>query len=85
MLSMRKRNGPTGIRRVTLGVLLALGTLGATGLSADDQAKIEAASRHAAIVKASKIPAAAQDYLNFLFSAQAKAAFEKYGFTVATP
>jgi molybdate transport system substrate-binding protein len=37
-----------------------------------------------AIVKASKIPAAAQDYLNFLFRAQAKAAFEKYGFTMVS-
>jgi molybdate transport system substrate-binding protein len=37
-----------------------------------------------AIIKASKIPDAAKDYLNFLFSAQAKAVFEKYGFTVVS-
>ena len=35
-----------------------------------------------AVVKASKNPDAAKDYLNFLFSAQAKAVFEKYGFTM---
>jgi molybdate transport system substrate-binding protein len=37
-----------------------------------------------AVVKASKIPEAAKDYLNFLFSDQAKAVFEKYGFTAAS-
>ena len=36
----------------------------------------------AAVIKASKIPDAAKDYLDFLFSAQAKTVFEKYGFTV---
>ncbi|MDD5700918.1 MAG: molybdate ABC transporter substrate-binding protein [Dehalococcoidales bacterium] len=34
-----------------------------------------------AVIKASRIPDAANDYLNFLFSVQAKTAFEKYGFT----
>ena len=34
-----------------------------------------------AVIKASKIPDAAKDYLNFLFSTQGKAVFEKYGFT----
>jgi molybdate transport system substrate-binding protein len=38
----------------------------------------------AAVVQASKNPAVAQDYLNFLFSDQAKALFVKYGFTMAT-
>jgi molybdate transport system substrate-binding protein len=37
-----------------------------------------------AVIKASKNPDAAKDYLNFLFSAQAKAVFEKYGFTVVS-
>ena len=36
-----------------------------------------------AVIKASKSPEAAKDYLNFLFNAQAKAVFEKYGFTMA--
>lgn len=36
----------------------------------------------AAVIKASKIPDAAREYLNFLFSAQAGTVFEKYGFTV---
>lgn len=35
-----------------------------------------------AVVKASKIPDSARDYLKFLFQNQAKAVFEKYGFTV---
>ena len=35
-----------------------------------------------AVIKASKIPEAAKEYLNFLFSTQAKTVFEKYGFTV---
>ena len=35
-----------------------------------------------AVIKASKIPDAAKEYLNFLFSPQAKTVFEKYGFTV---
>jgi molybdate transport system substrate-binding protein len=34
-----------------------------------------------AVIKASKNPDAAKTYLNFLFSAQAKIVFEKYGFT----
>jgi molybdate transport system substrate-binding protein len=38
----------------------------------------------AAVVKASKIPDAAKDYLNFLFGSQAKGVFEKYGFTVVS-
>jgi molybdate transport system substrate-binding protein len=37
----------------------------------------------AAIVQSSKNPSVAQNYLNFLFSAQAKALFVKYGFTTA--
>ncbi len=37
-----------------------------------------------AVIKASKNPDAAKDYLNFLFSAQAKAVFEKYGFTMVS-
>ncbi|RJO60512.1 MAG: molybdate ABC transporter substrate-binding protein [Dehalococcoidia bacterium] len=36
-----------------------------------------------AIIKASKNADAAQDYVNFLSSAQAKAVFEKFGFTLA--
>ena len=35
-----------------------------------------------AVIKASKIPDAAKEYLNFLFSPQAKTVFEKYGFTM---
>ncbi len=35
----------------------------------------------AAVIKASRIPDAANDYLDFLFSVQAKTVFEKYGFT----
>jgi len=35
-----------------------------------------------AVVKASKSPDAAKNYVNFLFGSQAKAVFEKYGFTV---
>ncbi|MDO8715207.1 MAG: molybdate ABC transporter substrate-binding protein, partial [Dehalococcoidales bacterium] len=35
-----------------------------------------------AVLKASKIPDAAKEYLNFLFSTQAKTVFEKYGFTM---
>lgn len=35
-----------------------------------------------AVIKASKVPDAAKEYLNFLFSTQAKTVFEKYGFTV---
>ncbi len=41
MLSMGKRNGPTEVRRVTLGILLALGTLGVTGLSADERSTVK--------------------------------------------
>jgi molybdate transport system substrate-binding protein len=37
----------------------------------------------AAIIKASKVATAAQDYLNFLSSTQAKAIFVKYGFAIA--
>jgi molybdate transport system substrate-binding protein len=37
----------------------------------------------AAIIKASKIAAAAQDYVSFLASAQARAIFVKYGFAAA--
>jgi molybdate transport system substrate-binding protein len=37
----------------------------------------------AAVIKDSKVPGAAQDYLDFLFSARAKTVFEKYGFTPA--
>jgi molybdate transport system substrate-binding protein len=37
----------------------------------------------AAILKASKYADAAQDYMNFLSSAQAKTIFEKYGFAMA--
>jgi molybdate transport system substrate-binding protein len=37
-----------------------------------------------AVIKASKITGVAQDYVNFLFSAQAKTCFEKYGFTLVT-
>jgi molybdate transport system substrate-binding protein len=36
----------------------------------------------AAVVRASKNPEVAKHYLNFLFGAQAKTIFEKYGFTV---
>ncbi len=36
-----------------------------------------------AVVAASKNPAAAKDYINFLFGAQAKTSFEKFGFTLA--
>jgi molybdate transport system substrate-binding protein len=36
-----------------------------------------------AVVAATKVKEAAKDYENFLFSAEAKAIFEKYGFTVA--
>jgi molybdate transport system substrate-binding protein len=36
-----------------------------------------------AVVKASKNPDAARDYENFLFSYQAEAVFEKYGFSMA--
>jgi molybdate transport system substrate-binding protein len=36
-----------------------------------------------AVIKASKIPDDAKEYINFLFSAQAKAVFEKYGFSIA--
>jgi molybdate transport system substrate-binding protein len=36
-----------------------------------------------AVIKASKVSDTAKDYLKFLFSAQAKPVFEKYGFTVA--
>jgi molybdate transport system substrate-binding protein len=35
-----------------------------------------------AVVKASKVPDAAKGYIDFLFGTQAKALFEKYGFTV---
>lgn len=35
-----------------------------------------------AVIKAGKVPDAAKEYLNFLFSTQAKTVFEKYGFTV---
>jgi molybdate transport system substrate-binding protein len=35
------------------------------------------------IIKASKNPNAAKDYVSFLFGAQAKAVFEKYGFSLA--
>ncbi|HSW58511.1 MAG TPA: molybdate ABC transporter substrate-binding protein, partial [Dehalococcoidales bacterium] len=38
----------------------------------------------AAIIKASKVSDAAMDYLNFLFSSQAKAVFEKFGFSMAS-
>jgi molybdate transport system substrate-binding protein len=37
-----------------------------------------------AVMRASKIPDAAKDYLNFLFGTQAKAVFEQYGFTVVS-
>jgi molybdate transport system substrate-binding protein len=37
----------------------------------------------AAVIKASQNPEVAKHYLNFLFSAQAKAIFEKYGFSMA--
>ena len=37
-----------------------------------------------AIIKASKVATAAQDYLNFLSSAQAKAIFVKYGFATVS-
>jgi molybdate transport system substrate-binding protein len=37
-----------------------------------------------AVIKGSKNPDAAKDYLNFLFSDQAKAIFIKYGFTMAS-
>jgi molybdate transport system substrate-binding protein len=36
----------------------------------------------AAVIKASKVPDAAREYVNFLSSAEAKAVFEKHGFTV---
>jgi molybdate transport system substrate-binding protein len=35
-----------------------------------------------AVIKTSKNPDAATEYINFLFSAQAKTVFEKYGFTL---
>ena len=38
-----------------------------------------------AVLAASKHPDAALDYVNFLFGAQAKASFEKYGFTPVAP
>ena len=38
----------------------------------------------AAIIKASKVASAAQDYITFLSSAQAKAIFVKYGFAIAS-
>jgi molybdate transport system substrate-binding protein len=38
----------------------------------------------AAVVAPSKNSSAAQDYLNFLFSSQAKTIFEKYGFSLAS-
>jgi molybdate transport system substrate-binding protein len=38
-----------------------------------------------AIVKTSKNPDAAKDYENFLFNNQAKAVFEKYGFSIVSP
>ena len=37
-----------------------------------------------AIIKASKIPDVARDYEEFLSGSQAKAVFEKYGFSVVT-
>ena len=37
-----------------------------------------------AVMKAAKVPDAARDYINFLFGPQAKAAFEKYGFTAVS-
>ncbi len=37
-----------------------------------------------AVIKASKVPDTAKNYVNFLFGAQAKAVFEKYGFTLAS-
>ena len=37
-----------------------------------------------AVIKASKNPDTAKDYINFLFGAQAKTAFEKYGFTLVS-
>ncbi len=37
-----------------------------------------------AVIKASKNPDSAKDYENFLFSNQAKAVFEKYGFTLVS-
>jgi molybdate transport system substrate-binding protein len=37
-----------------------------------------------AVIKASKNPDTAKNYLDFLFSAQAKALFEKYGFTIVS-
>lgn len=36
-----------------------------------------------AVIKATKIPDAARKYMDFLFSAQAKAVFKKYGFSMA--
>ena len=39
--------------------------------------------RCAAIIKASKVAAAAQEYLNYLSGTAAKAIFEKYGFAIA--
>jgi molybdate transport system substrate-binding protein len=38
----------------------------------------------AAIIKASKVASAAQDYITFLSSAQARAIFVKYGFAIAS-
>lgn len=35
-----------------------------------------------AVIKASKVADTARDYVNFLFSAQAKSVFEKYGFSL---
>jgi len=37
-----------------------------------------------AVIKASKNVTAAREYENFLFGSQAKAIFEKYGFSMAT-
>ena len=37
-----------------------------------------------AVIKATKIPDAAKKYIDFLYSAQAKAVFEKYGFSMAS-
>jgi len=51
------------------------------GAPADINAKIV---YPVAVIKASKNADAAKDYLNFLFSAQAKAVFEKYGFTMVS-
>jgi len=38
----------------------------------------------AAVMKSSKNPEVGKHYLSFLFSAQAKVIFEKYGFTVVS-